>query len=303
MVISKNLSLTWAQEDDSTSAQTESFSRVGLPDTPLIKIRASNKWAGINLREIWSHRELLFFMVWRDLKVRYKQTLLGVLWVVLQPVLMTLIFALFLGRLTQIPSDGVPYILFLYSGLLPWTYFSNSVSTSSHSLIASAHMITKVYFPRSIVPLAAILVRLCDFLVAAAILVGLMIYYGQPVRLSVLILPFLILHLTLLILALSLWFAALNIKYRDVGTVLPVLLQLWMFASPIIYPISLVDPKWRWAYSLNPLAGIVGGFRAALLGSELDIKSLLVSAVITLALLVYTTFVFRRMEDQFADVV
>jgi len=303
MAISKKLSLTWAQEDDSTSAQTEPFSRVELPDTPLIKIRTSNKWSGLDLRAIWSHRELLYFMAWRDLKVRYKQTLLGVSWVILQPVLMTLIFAVFLGRLTQIPSDGVPYVLFLYAGLLPWTFFSNSVSTSSHSLIANAHMITKVYFPRSIVPLAAILVRLCDFLVAAAILVGLMIYYRQPVGFSILIAPFLILHLTLLILALSLWFAALNIKYRDVGTVLPVLLQLWMFASPIIYPISLVDPKWRWAYSLNPLAGIIGGFRAVLLGSELDVKSLLVSAIITLALLVYATFVFRRMEDQFADVV
>ena len=303
MAISKKVSLTWAQEDDSTSAQIESFSRIELPDTPMIKIRASNKWSGLDLRSIWSHRELLYFMAWRDLKVRYKQTLLGVSWVILQPVLMTLIFAVFLGRLTQIPSDGVPYILFLYAGLLPWTFFSNSVSTSSHSLIANAHMITKVYFPRAIVPLAAVLVRLCDFMVAAAILVGLMIYYRQPVALSILITPFLILHLTLLILALSLWFAALNIKYRDVGTVLPVLLQLWMFASPIIYPISLVDPKWRWAYSLNPLAGIIGGFRAALLGSELDVKSLLVSAIITLALLVYSTFVFRRMEDQFADVV
>jgi lipopolysaccharide transport system permease protein len=303
MAISKKASLTWAQKDDYTSAQIKPRTLVELPTTPSIRIRASRKWSGINLREIWSHRELLYFMVWRDLKVRYKQTLLGVSWVILQPVLMTLIFAVFLGRLTHIPSDGVPYILFLYSGLLPWTYFSNSVSTSSHSLIASAQMITKVYFPRSIVPLAAIMVRLCDFLVAAAILVGLMIYYGQPVGLSILLAPFLILHLTLLILALSLCFAALNIKYRDVGTVLPVLLQLWMFASPIIYPVSLVDPKWRLAYSLNPLAGIVGGFRAALLGSELDVRSLLISAVITLTLLVYATFVFRRMEDQFADVV
>jgi lipopolysaccharide transport system permease protein len=304
MAISKKASLTFSQPSDSASSFMEEANiHLELPETPSIRIRASNKWSSINLQEIWAHRELLYFLVWRDLKVRYKQTILGVSWVILQPVLMTLIFAVFLGNIAHIPSDGVPYILFLYSGLLPWTFFSNAVSTSSHSLIASAHMITKVYFPRAIVPLAAILVRLSDFLVASAILVGLMIYYGQPITRSILIAPFLILHLTLLALALSLWFAALNVKYRDVGTVLPVILQLWMFASPIIYPASLVAPRWKWAYSLNPLVGIVGGFRAALLGSALDRKSLLFSAVITVMLLVYSTFVFRRMEDQFADVV
>ena len=304
MAISKKASLTFSQPSDSTSSLMEETNiHLELPENPSIRIRASNKWSSINLQEIWAHRELLYFLVWRDLKVRYKQTILGVSWVILQPILMTLIFAVFLGNIAHIPSDGVPYILFLYSGLLPWTFFSNAVSTSSHSLIASAHMITKVYFPRAIVPLAAILVRLSDFLVASAILVGLMIYYGQPITRSILIAPFLILHLTLLALALSLWFSALNVKYRDVGTVLPVILQLWMFASPIIYPASLVAPRWKWAYSLNPLVGIVEGFRAALLGGALDRKSLLISAVITLMLLVYSTFVFRRMEDQFADVV
>jgi lipopolysaccharide transport system permease protein len=304
MAISKKASLTLSRARDSSSSLAgEAFAQIALPETPSIKIRASSKWSAIDLKEIWVHRELLYFLVWRDLKVRYKQTILGVSWVILQPVLMTLIFALFLGNIAHIPSDGVPYILFLYSGLLPWTFFSNAVSTSSHSLIASAHMITKVYFPRSIVPIAAILVRLSDFLVASAILVVLMIYYGQPITRTMLLAPFLILHLTLLALALSLWFAALNVKYRDIGTVLPVLLQLLMFASPIIYPASLVSPQYRWAYEMNPLAGIVGGFRAALLGGPLDLRSLSVSAVITVALLVYATFVFRRMEDQFADVV
>jgi lipopolysaccharide transport system permease protein len=301
MALSKKASLSLAE----LSAATETVSRsyVELDQTPAILIRASKKWSTIDLRELWLHRELLYFLVWRDLKVRYKQTILGVSWVILQPVLMTLIFALFLGNIAHIPSEGVPYVLFLYSALLPWTFFSNAVSTSSHSLIASAHMITKVYFPRSIVPLAAILVRLSDFLVASAILVVLMLYYGQPITRASLLLPFLVLHLTLLTLGLSLWFSALNVKYRDVGTVLPVVLQLLMFASPIIYPASLVSPQWRWAYSLNPLAGLIGAFRSALLGTPLDRQSLAISAVITLLLLVYGTFVFRRMEDHFADVV
>lgn len=297
MALSRKASLTLAEV--STADETESQ----LDQTPAIMIRAGKKWSAIDLHELWLHRELLYFLVWRDLKVRYKQTLLGVSWIILQPVLMTLIFAFFLGNIVRIPSEGIPYVLFLYSALLPWTFFSNAVSTSSHSLIASAHMITKVYFPRSIVPLAAILVRLSDFMVAAAILVALMIYYGQPLTRAILLVPILVLHLTLLTLALSLWFSALNVKYRDVGTVLPVVLQLLMFASPIIYPASLVNPQWRWAYSLNPLAGLIGGFRSALLGTPLDRRALVISAVITILLLVYSTFVFRRMEDQFADVV
>jgi lipopolysaccharide transport system permease protein len=301
MALSRKVSL---QLDDlANTVAPEIEYQVELPDVPAIRIRAGNKWSAIDLRELWLHRELLYFLVWRDLKVRYKQTILGVSWVILQPVLMTLIFALSLGNIIQIPSEGIPYVLFLYAGLLPWTYFSNAVSTSSHSLIASAHMITKVYFPRSIIPLATILVRLSDFMVASAILIVLMLYYGHPISRTVLLVPFLVLHLTLLTLSLGLWFSALNVKYRDVGTVLPVVLQLLMFASPIIYPASLVSPQWRWAYSLNPLAGIVGGFRSALLGTPLDQQALAISAVITLLLLVYATFVFRRMEDQFADIV
>ena len=289
--------------DAPQSVASENSARLELPASPAIRIRANNRLEAIDLRELWAHRELVYFLVWRDLKVRYKQTVLGASWVILQPVLMTLVFAVFLGNIARVPSNGVPYILFLYSGLLPWIYFSNAVSSSSHSLIASANMITKVYFPRSIVPLAAVLVRLSDFVIASAILIVLMIYYGQPLSWSILLAPLLILQLTLLAFALSLWFAALNVKYRDVGSVLPVVLQLWMFASPIIYPSSLVAPKWRWAYALNPLTGIVGGFRSALFNHELDQNSLLISVVLTLGLLVYAAFAFRRMEDDFADVV
>jgi lipopolysaccharide transport system permease protein len=274
-----------------------------LPDTPLIQIRVSKKWAAIELREIWRHRELLYFLVWRDLKVRYKQTVLGASWVILQPVLMTLVFAAFLGKIARFPSGNVPYILFLYCGLLPWTFFSNALSSGSYSLIASANMITKVYFPRSIIPAAAVLVRLSDFIVASLILVVLLLYYRQPVTWSILLAPLLVLHLTLLALGLGLSLAALNVKYRDIGTALPVLLQLWMFASPVIYPSGLVAANWKWAYELNPLAGIVEGFRASLLGLDVNWRGLAISAAVTMVLLVYSAYAFQRLEDEFADVV
>lgn len=304
MAISENASLRVSRQPESGGELSESANRqVSLPSEPLIKIRASKRWTPLDLREIWAHRELLYFLVWRDLKVRYKQTLLGVSWVVLQPILMTLVFAVFLGKIAHVQSGNVPYVLFLYSGLLPWTFFTNAVSTSSHSLIASSQMITKVYFPRSLVPLAAVLVRLSDFLVASLILFVLMIYYGRAFTSALLLLPFLVLHLTLLALSLGLLFAALNVKYRDIGTVLPVLLQLWLFASPVIYPTTFVPANWRWLYELNPLSGIISGFRTALLAADFDWRSLLVSFGITLVLLVYSTFVFKRMEDEFADVV
>lgn len=304
MAISQNHSLGVSPQPGASDSFGEAaYRNVPLPLTPLIKIRAGRKWAPIGLREIWAHRELLYLLVWRDLKVRYKQTVLGVSWILLQPLLMTLVFAVFLGKIARVPSGSVPYILFLYSGLLPWTFFTNAVSTSSHSLIASAQMITKVYFPRAMVPLAAVLVRLSDFIVASVVLVVLMLYYGRPFTRAILLAPFLILHLTLLALSLGLLFAALNVKYRDIGTVLPVLLQLWLFASPVIYPASLVPPNWQWVYELNPLTGIIGGFRAALLDLGFDWRSLFVSLGITLGLLVYSSFVFRRMEDEFADVV
>jgi lipopolysaccharide transport system permease protein len=304
MDISENASLRVSRQPESGGELSESADQqVSLPSKPLIKIRASKRWTPLDLREIWAHRELLYFLVWRDLKVRYKQTLLGVSWVILQPILMTLVFAVFLGKIARVPSGNVPYVLFLYSGLLPWTFFTNAVATSSHSLIASAEMITKVYFPRSLVPLAAVLVRLSDFLVASLILFVLMVYYGRAFTSAMLLVPFLVLHLTLLALSLGLLFAALNVKYRDIGTVLPVLLQLWLFASPVIYPTTFVPANWKWLYELNPLSGIISGFRAAFLGADFDWRSLLVSLGITLVLLVYSTFVFKRMEDEFADVV
>ncbi|HSS18904.1 MAG TPA: ABC transporter permease [Pyrinomonadaceae bacterium] len=304
MSICENASLSVSRPPDASGSFPEATcSSASVPLNPLIKIRATKRWAPINLRDVWEHRELLYFLIWRDLKVRYKQTLLGVSWIVLQPLLMTLVFAVFLGKIARVPSGSVPYVLFLYSGLLPWTFFTNAVATSSHSLIVNAQMITKVFFPRSMVPLAAVLVRLSDFIVASVVLIVLMIYYGRPFTRATLLAPFLILHLTLLALSLALVFAALNVKYRDIGTVLPVLLQIWLFASPVIYPANLVPPNWQWVYGLNPLTGIIDGFRAALLNLPFNWRSLLVSLGITLALLVYSSFFFRRMEDGFADVV
>jgi len=279
------------------------YSPLSLPEEPVIKIRPSRRWSFIDLHDVWAHRELFLFLVWRDLKVRYKQTVLGALWVILQPLLMTVIFMVFLGMIVRVPSPNVPYPLFLYGALLPWTFFSNSVASSSYSLVANANMITKVYFPRVLVPAAMVAVRLSDFLIAFVILAGLIVYYGVHPTWSLLLLPFLVAHLTILAIAIGLWLSAVNVKYRDIGTMIPVLLQLWMFVSPIIYPSSMVPERWRWAYDLNPLAGIIENFRACLFGLPLNRGSLIVSAFITLVLLCYAAFVFRQMEDEFADVI
>ena len=279
---------------------------IDLPAEPLIKIRARRVFDLMNLREIWEHRELLYFLVWRDLKARYKQTILGVLWVILQPLLMTLVFTIFLGKLVRVQTGATPYPLFLYAGLLPWTFFSNAVSSGSYSILASSQMITKVYLPRLIIPAAAVSVRLSDFLVAALVLIVLMLYYGVHPGWQALLLPALVLELTLLALALSALLSALNVKYRDTGTALPVILQVWMFASPIVYPRSYVPARWEWAYQINPLTGIIEGFRSAFLGLPINRQGLAISMagnLITLLVLVFSMFVFRRMEDDFADIV
>ncbi|HSE24593.1 MAG TPA: ABC transporter permease [Pyrinomonadaceae bacterium] len=249
------------------------------------------------------HRELLYYLVWRDIKVRYKQTVLGASWIILQPLLMTLVFAIFLGKIAQVPSQGVPHVLFLFSGVLPWTFFSNAVSGSSFSLVINAPLITRVYFPRSMVPLAATLVRLSDFFVAAAVLVMLMFYYRQPFNWTILIAPVLIAQMTILAMGLGMWFSALNAKYRDISTALPVLLQLWMFTSPIVYPESMVPERWKWIYELNPMVGIIEGFRSSLLGLDFNWRALLISVLVTSVLVVYSTYAFKRLDEEFADVV
>ncbi|MEP6818524.1 MAG: ABC transporter permease [bacterium] len=288
-----------ANDANSSPARTA----VSLPEEPLIKIRAHRRWAAANLLDLWVHRELLYFLIWRELKARYKQTLLGISWVILQPLLMTIVFTVVLGKLVGVRTGVTPYPLFLYAGLLPWIFFSNAVSNGSQSLVAGSQMITKVYFPRIIIPAAAVGVRLSDFLVASVVLIGLMKYYGIPLGWPLLLAPLLVIHVTLLALALSAWLSALNVRYRDTGTALPVVLQLWMFASPIVYSAELVPARWQWLYELNPMTGIVEGFRSALLGLPFNRSSLIASVVITLALLIGSTFVFGRMEDEFADIV
>lgn len=276
---------------------------IDLPDEPLIKIRGRRKFDLINLREFWQHRELLFFLVWRDLKARYKQTILGILWVILQPLLMTLVFTIFLGKLVRVQTGATPYPLFLYAGLLPWTFFSNAVSSGSYSILASSQMITKVYLPRLIIPAAAVSVRLSDFLVASVVLILLMLYYGVHLGWQILLLPILAIQITVLALALSALLSALNVKFRDTGTAMPVILQVWMFASPIVYPRSLVPARWEWAYQINPLTGLIEGFRSAFLGLPINRQGLAISAVITMVLLIISLLVFRRLEDDFADIV
>lgn len=273
------------------------------PPEPLIRIRPDESTVIPGLIDAWAHRELLYLFIWRDLKVRYRQTVLGIGWVVLQPLLMALVFAIFMGNLAHVPSQGVPYPLFAYAGLLPWTYFSNSVSTSGYSLIANSHLVTKVFFPRMLIPLAVVGVRLMDLLVAGIVLLILMFYFGIGISWSMLALPFLVTQATLLTVGFSIWSSALIAKYRDVGTLLPVLLQVWMFVSPVIYPGALVPTNWRWAYALNPMAGIIEGFRSALFGLPFDGASLLLSAIMTIALLCYFVWAFHRMETNVTDAI
>jgi lipopolysaccharide transport system permease protein len=278
-----------------------------LPDEPLVIIQRGSALGIFDLRELWAYRELLYFLTWRDLKVRYKQTVFGVAWAVLQPVLMTLIFTVFLGMLARVPTGGVPYPLLVYCGLLPWTFFSSAILGSAQSLIANANLITKVYFPRVLSPAATVAARLVDFAFSFLILAGLVLYYRLVLNYPIVLtwnlaaLPLMVLLLTSLIFGLGMLVSSINVKYRDVGVALPVLIQLWMFVSPVVYPASLVPEKWRTLYSMNPLVGVIQGFRAALLNQPFPLFALGISTVFTIVLLVIASIIFRRNEKSFAD--
>jgi lipopolysaccharide transport system permease protein len=277
-----------------------------LPEQPLVVIQPGRNFGSAWVREVWAYRELLFFLAWRDVKVRYKQTALGVLWVVMQPLLMTLIFTIFLGKLARVPSDGFPYPVMVFAGLLPWTFFSNAVTQSATSIVGNTSLITKVYFPRLIIPAASVLGRLIDFAVAFAILFGVMAFYRVFPTWHIVMIPVLVLLMALLALGVGLLVAGLNVRYRDVGVILPVVIQLWMFASPILYPSRLVRDAWPRGYvlyTLNPILGIVDGFRAALLGRAFDWSALGVATMISLFILVISAYFFRRVEREFADVI
>ena len=274
-----------------------------LPEEPVVEIKANRKWLAINLKEIWTYRELLYFLTWRDVRVRYKQTLLGVSWVVIQPLMTMLISTIFFGKLMRVPSDGLPYSLFVFAGLLPWMFFSKAITQSGNSLVGSANLITKVYFPRLIIPSATVLSGLVDFAVAFVLLVGLMIYYGVSLSASLLMFPVLVLLTTILALGAGMWLSALNVKYRDVAAIIPFIVQIGMFATPIYYPSSLIPEKWQWAIKLNPLTGIIENIRASLLGRPFDWLALAISVVIAFVMLTSSAYFFRRMEKSFADFV
>ena len=286
-----------------------SVSRAPLQDRTSVSasnvtIEPSRSLFRLDLRSLLEYRELLYFMVWRDVKVRYKQTLIGAGWVVVQPLVSVLIFSVIFGNFARMPSDGLPYPVFAFAALLPWTYFSQALARSGLSLVGHANLITKVYFPRLIIPFAATLAPAVDFAVAFVVLLVLMAAYGIGPGLAVLALPLFLLMALLTALAVSLWLGPLNVRYRDVGNALPFLSQIWMYASPVVYPVSIVPEKWRPLYSLNPMVGVIEGFRWGLLGKDRpDLAVMGVSAAAVLILFVAGLVWFRYMERSFADVV
>ncbi len=271
---------------------------------PTILIKPSSGWIGLKLSELWSYRELLYFLIWRDLKVRYKQTALGAAWAVMQPLFTMLIFSLFFGRLAKMPSDNIPYPIFSYTGLVPWTFFARGLASSSNSLVDSANLIRKVYFPRLMIPIADVLSGLVDFAIAFVVLVGMMAYYHVTPSSRIVWLPAFLLLALVAALAVGLWLSVLNVEYRDVKYTVPFLTQFWMFATPIVYPSSLLTGKWRVLFGLNPMVGVVEGFRWSVLGAKTSPGPMIAaSAAASVALLVGGAFYFRRMEKTFADVV
>lgn len=276
---------------------------LAAPHPPVTVIRPTRGWGSVNLREVWEHRELLAFLVWRDVKVRYKQTLLGAAWAILQPVATMVVFSLFFGRLAGVPSEGIPYPVFSLAGLVPWAFFSQGLTQAANSLVGNQSLITKVYFPRLAIPAASVLSGLVDFALAFLILLGIMLGYGiVPSARALWVLPLLVLAFVTA-LGVGLWLSALNVQFRDVRYVLPFLAQIWLLATPIAYPSSLLSEPWRTVYGLNPMAGVVEGFRWALLGTAAPGPILAASCLAALALLVSGALYFRRMERTFADVV
>jgi lipopolysaccharide transport system permease protein len=258
----------------------------------------------LKLRELFEYRELLYFLVWRDIKVRYKQTALGASWAVIQPFFTMVVFSLFFGRLAKVPSDGVPYPIFSFAALVPWTFFATSLINSSNSLVGSANLIKKVYFPRLAIPIATVLSGLVDFAIAFVMLIGMMLWYGIPLTVHTLWLPLFLLLAVATSLGVGLWLSAMNVEYRDVKYVVPFLTQFWMLATPVAYPSSLLSGKWRAVYALNPMVGVVEGFRWSLLGTKVNLGPIvLVSSVTAAVILISGAFYFRRMERTFADVV
>jgi len=268
-----------------------------------IVIDSRDSALGLHLQELWSYRELLYFLTWRDIKLRYKQTALGAAWVIIQPLFTMILFTLLFGKLARMPSDNVPYPLFAYAGLVPWTFFSNAIANSGNSLVGNSGLISKVYLPRVYIPAGAVGAGLLDFAIASLLLIPMLIYYQISISWQLVFLPLFALLATILALSVGMWLAALNVRYRDVRYAIPFLVQLWLFASPVIYPASIVPQKWRWLLALNPITGVIEGFRASILGKGFDMATILPSLIVTLLLLILSFLAFRRVEDTFADIV
>lgn len=267
-------------------------------------IRPPQGWLELNLAELWAYRELLYFFVWRDIKVRYKQTLIGAGWAVLQPLLAMTVFTLIFGLLAKIPSDGLPYPVFYFCALLPWMYFAGALATATNTIVDHQRVITKVFFPRVLLPVSAVLAGLLDLAIGFVLLLGMLAYYGIAPTLNLALLPLFVLLALATALGVGLWLSALNALYRDVRYVVPFVVQIWMFASPVVYPASLVPAEWRWLYGFNPMAGVIEGFRWAVTGSgEAPGTTLLASSLAVLLILVSGLFYFQRMESKIADVV
>jgi len=272
--------------------------------TQPILVEPPRRWEALDLRELWRYRELLYFLAWRDVMVRYKQTVIGAAWAILQPFLTMIVFSIIFGGLLRVPTDGVPYPVFAYAALLPWNFFAAALTRSGNSLVADANLITKIYFPRLILPFSAAISLILDFAIAFVILLLLMLFYHIVPRVAVLTLPLFLLLAFITALACGLWLSAVNIKYRDVAYAVPFLTQFWLFVTPVAYPSTIIPEGWRVLYGLNPMAGVVEGFRWALLGQEnLAWDLVFVSVLVVLALLISGLFYFRRMEHEFADIV
>ena len=273
-------------------------------DVPVIRIEPSKGWVSLKLRELWEYRELLYFLVWRDVKVRYKQTVLGASWAIIQPFFTMVVFSLFFGRLAKMPSDDIPYPMFSYAALVPWTFFANGLNQASSGMVSHSNLVKKIYFPRLAIPIARVLAGTVDFVLAFIVLLGMMLAYGIAPTVNVLWLPLFLCLALITSLGVALWLSAMNVQFRDVGHTVPFIIQFWMFATPIAYPSSLLAEPWRTLYGLNPMAGVVEGFRWALLDTDTAPGPIIVvSSLVALTLLVSGAFYFRRMERTFADVV
>ena len=274
-------------------------------EIPVTILRPATGLGALNFRDLWLYRELIYFLTWRDLKVRYKQTLLGASWAILKPFMTMVVFSIFFGDLAKVPSDGVPYPIFSFAALVPWELFSNAISVAGRSLVQNRHMITKIYFPRVILPLSATLAGVVDFLIAFVILIGMLFYYKIPITIYMLTIPLFLLLALITSIGIGLWLAALNVQYRDIGYVTPFLTQFWLFITPIAYGASMVPQQWQFLYSLNPMTGVVEGFRWALLGTSQGAPGtqLAISFAVAITLLLTGFMYFRRMERTFADMV